>query len=1186
MAEVRWPPTHTIENSNVPVIDPNVVKNAKDALASCSENSMSSIPMSSSDDSDNETLDYVTLNDITRAKSITAIVEFESSDSDDYHSHNQYNDDNDLKEKCAAIRQDIAENYIKFKWKKLFTNRLFCSRISTSILAILLLGVSTAYCIGQTCRTELDLITPCNEPKTRKEIWEHSAEISLKSADPGAMTPETYYGWTDDSCWTTKRSEINERTLWYSNKYTYQWVQQPINVKMVLFALTSLYCALIIAYTVKETLEDIICIHRNILHKKSSLYIYQGMHNNTNRISHTAGAKGEGIWLNCFRNMRAWYKANAAADTSFWIAMMFANEFIEILLQSQALLLYNGYHLFDPNHQNDIYLANKPEFIITFAVILAFNCFGSALCWLLYALVPGKCRGLTFKLALFYVDEISDLFYATFPFVIIFGDTYNQTPDDIWIAMAQLHITSDLSFVAAFIPLLLLCNKCLFISINSIRKMRDQYYNHWQFIQSVRSQCDSTVIAYQAQLRGHKTQTSFMNGINQKEIYDSKGNIQLNVRSDSRTIKRDNMNRIKKAALVFLSCAYVVIGILVLFYTITYIKESQAHCAQIDESRYFTKDGTFRNNTIDALERGLFKRNPELFLWNQCLYQVYPFAAKDEHKCQCRVFVIEWRSDHVYSKLRSTGQDRHRHLNLTQAQLLDGIIRNWYMLEKFSTQGAEGDISSTELYVFGSDMYNKRKMKAFSWISIPVQGMYEGISAWSDLEYFHIQNTNNIQSLPSDFVELRSLKFFRSTLGGLVGFPKQLCALTALRILQIEWDVIPSVPHCVAEKLRHLQHFLLNGCVGLSTLPISLFALPHLLELSLWHQSVAFEDVLSFNNITNTSKQSLEIYFERNFEWNEDATYYLSLNPICDNQNRSELPTKLQTFLNRFDTCNYPCEKADHEDLLIRGQNAYHEGLYRYCPPNIIGDGKCDFSCNNPSCFVDFGDCQQLCFAEEFSNCTWDLLSNDKCDAECDNDYCRWDNWQYSFEEGMFGKTDNGKCAVEQDADNLNGTELQYIRQCWASVDENIYTNETCGHLRWFHWIGDGVCDDACRIEACFNDRGDCEKGCQNIQDDTCAQIYNIWSYAPVLDSDVGDGILARPDKLCALWPLAAQVLKLPPGANCTNLVRNAELNHDGRLNFREFVIMVLNYTGDPIEKVMQVNCSACVGVDEYNAMY
>eukprot|EP01083_Nonionella_stella_P303474 1050693_1 len=1179
MAEVRWPPTHTIENSNVPVIDPNVVKNAKDALASCSENSMSSIPMSSSDDSDNETLDYVTLNDITRAKSITAIVEFESSDSDDYHSHNQYNDDNDLKEKCAAIRQDIAENYIKFKWKKLFTNRLFCSRISTSILAILLLGVSTAYCIGQTCRTELDLITPCNEPKTRKEIWEHSAEISLKSADPGAMTPETYYGWTDDSCWTTKRSEINERTLWYSNKYTYQWVQQPINVKMVLFALTSLYCALIIAYTVKETLEDIICIHRNILHKKSSLYIYQGMHNNTNRISHTAGAKGEGIWLNCFRNMRAWYKANAAADTSFWIAMMFANEFIEILLQSQALLLYNGYHLFDPNHQNDIYLANKPEFIITFAVILAFNCFGSALCWLLYALVPGKCRGLTFKLALFYVDEISDLFYATFPFVIIFGDTYNQTPDDIWIAMAQLHITSDLSFVAAFIPLLLLCNKCLFISINSIRKMRDQYYNHWQFIQSVLSQCDSKLIAYQAQLRGFKTQASFMAGINQKEIYDSKGHIQVNVRSDTQRNRKlkpiTRQARIKKGGLVLMSCVYVVIGILILFYTITFINKSKAYCAQIDESRYFNKNSTFKYNIISELERDLFKRNPELFLWNQCMYQVYPFTANDAHKCQCRVFVIEWRSDVIYSKFRSTAQDRYKYLNITQGQLLDGIMRNWYMLEKFSTQGSENDISSTDLYTFGSNnMYNKRKMKVFSWISIPVQGMDEGISAWSELEYFHIENTNNIHSLPSDFVNLRSLKYFRSTLGGLVGFPKQLCALTELRVLQIDWDVIESVPHCVAEKLLHLQHFLLNGCVGLSSFPLSLFALPHLLEVSLWHESITFEDVLSFNNITNISNKSLELYFDTNFEWNEDATYYLSLNPICDNQNRSELPTKLQTFL-EGQTCHYPCASDDSQ---------MRDGIFFYCPPHIIGDGKCDFNCNNHPCFLDYGDCQQLCFVDEFSNCTWELFTNDKCDEECDNDYCRSDNWQYSFEEGVFRQADMDHCGTSNVSNNL---ERYWMDQCVASAHENIYTNQSCEGIGW---VGDGLCDDACRTEACLNDREDCEKGCM---DDSCAMIFSIWTTAASIG--VGDGYLAPIDRLCVLWPVVKDALGLGYPVNCTDLLMDGDSNHDNHTNFREFVIIVLNYlwvwnpndpNHDENKRMMQVNCSACVGMDHYNDVY
>ena len=39
-------------------------------------------------------------------------------------------------------------------------------------------------------------------------------------------------------------------------------------------------------------------------------------------------------------------------------------------------------------------------------------------------------------------------------------------------------------------------------------------------------------------------------------------------------------------------------------------------------------------------------------------------------------------------------------------------------------------------------------------------------------------------------------------------------------------------------------------------------------------------------------------------------------------------------------------------------------------------------SCN----LTDGGDCVQLCFENEYSNCTWDLFANSNvCDEECDN---------------------------------------------------------------------------------------------------------------------------------------------------------------------------------------------------------
>eukprot|EP01083_Nonionella_stella_P274052 930086_1 len=321
-----------------------------------------------------------------------------SDDLDDYQiTPQQTISDNDLNEKCNEIRRGFTNEYIQFKWQKLMRNHLFYARFPTCILALFLLFLSVTYCIGQTCETQLDLITHC-EPKTREDIWQHSAEVQLTNhKNKTDIARESQYGWNDDACWSTKSSEINEHTLWSTTKYTYEWVDNPMNIKTVLFGLISLYCLIVILYMIVATVNDIIDIANNTLHQRARVYRYQ---------QSATGAKQtkvqkEAIWLNYFVAFKDFYKANFSTNAFGWIVIMFSTEVIEIIVQYNALWLYNGYNVFDPNNERNVYLANKPEFIVIFAAILAFNCFASAMCWVAYTLCSKHCRGLMFKLTLF-----------------------------------------------------------------------------------------------------------------------------------------------------------------------------------------------------------------------------------------------------------------------------------------------------------------------------------------------------------------------------------------------------------------------------------------------------------------------------------------------------------------------------------------------------------------------------------------------------------------------------------------------------------------------------------------------------------------------------------------------------------------------------------------------------------------
>eukprot|EP01083_Nonionella_stella_P183841 665396_1 len=344
----------------------------------------STLRVLSEEDDPNATQNTVQLTGIAVRKLRSNSIDAGISDSDDYQiTPQQTIIDNDINEKCNEIRRGFRNNYIQFKWQKLMRNKFFYARLPTCILALFLLFLSVTYCIGQTCETQLDLITHC-DPKTREEIWQHSAEVQLTNhKNKTDISRESQYGLNDDACWSTKSSEINEHTLWSTTKYTYKWVDKPMNIKTVLFGLISLYCLLVILYMIVATVNDIIDIANNTLHQRALFYRYQQ--------PGTSKVKKESIWLNYFVAFKDFYKANFSTDAFGWIVIMFSTEVIEIIVQYNALWLYNGYNVFDPNNEQNVYLANKPEFIVIFAAILAFNCFASAMCWVAYTLCSKHC---------------------------------------------------------------------------------------------------------------------------------------------------------------------------------------------------------------------------------------------------------------------------------------------------------------------------------------------------------------------------------------------------------------------------------------------------------------------------------------------------------------------------------------------------------------------------------------------------------------------------------------------------------------------------------------------------------------------------------------------------------------------------------------------------------------------------
>eukprot|EP01084_Bolivina_argentea_P075948 137632_1 len=570
------------------------------------------------------------------------ITKYQSELSDDYEDDARNCNAVSITNNLTKLQNDLVhQSYKQNKWRNLFLNSLLYGRFGIIILTLFLLIISLSYCVAQLYNTKLHLVQECDK-KDIKEIWHNSYENSLINGEV-VMTAESQYGHTKEPCWysnignTTKNIDTNTEQLWYSNVYIPQRIEF-INIPCVLYGLLTFYCICIIFYNLFNIIMDIIYVANNKLHTKSKQYKNHQRQQQT--VTQNQKPKIEPKSKSLFRKVSKICGKYMATDTSGWIISCFISELVEIFVQSQALLLYNGYNIFDPQHTNNVYLANKSHFILLFASILAFNCFSSGILWLSYSLAPKTCYGLLFKLSLFLVDEFSDLFYTIFPFILVLADNYNKNHglnmENVFVFLGQLNSNNSIfTFIASFMPLFILCNKSLFIVRSAKNELTNQYYKQWKFIYDITKQTDDKLAIYQAKLNGYHVDIKDLQQ-NDKELYDSNGKILLdlyrmtsnrnwiqianNGDKNNGSIMKTVTMYIKQIVLIIISFAYVIYAIILLVLVINYMNKSKSFCNTIVESNYYI-NGTYiynENMTLSMQEMHILHNYPELFFWDQC----------------------------------------------------------------------------------------------------------------------------------------------------------------------------------------------------------------------------------------------------------------------------------------------------------------------------------------------------------------------------------------------------------------------------------------------------------------------------------------------------------------------------------------------------------------------------------------
>jgi len=565
---------------------------------------------------------------------------------------------------------------------------------------------------------------------------------------------------------------------------------------------------------------------------------------------------------------------------------------------------------------------------------------------------------------------------------------------------------------------------------------------------------------------------------------------------------------------------------------------------------------------------------------DQCRYKVYPFTNDERYRCQCRVFVIDWDED-----LESTPDERADYFNLTQPMIMEGVMSHWTMLEKLKTTGDGGD--STAVHSVDS-WSNIPHLKAFEWNDALVSNAEYGVIQWPALEYLSIGFTLFLTQMPMDFGSSPYLKYLSFSGMYLEEIPDAICSLDKLSIIHIEFEEISVIPHCIG-TMTQLKAIWIDNCILLKYIPMAIFNLPNLLELSLYRGNISFSSLIEYNvpdDIKNDT-QAVNQWFDDNFHFESNHTdYWLFRQPIND-MNITELPLSLQTFLT---TANYGDGACSDSFVVTQSQ----------CPPRLLGDGRCNHQCTwnrqRDICDYDFGDCHQLCFAPELANCSLENLDNMICDEGCHNIYCGWYDIGSDFD--AFGTTltdvDLYACSWPKSSNDTADESVSFnYSACIESesiyLDPNIpvdyqfpkissksdeYPYSQCVETS----IGNGWCDDQCRTSACNLDGNDCASSCGEIG----SLVYSVW----VLE--FGEGIYgANHSYVCSeLWD---GFLTYHPSddwsLNCSYSLDIVDFNGDKWLNFREFSVLAVAVTTGGFRHY-GANFSDCIGMEHYNPYF
>ena len=605
--------------------------------------------------------------------------------------------------------------------------------------------------------------------------------------------------------------------------------------------------------------------------------------------------------------------------------------------------------------------------------------------------------------------------------------------------------------------------------------------------------------------------------------------------------------------------------------------------------------------------------HPELYLWDQCKYQTFPFKSFDfssnnKINCNCRQAKIDlsWFStsfsliddyDDVYSSDSSDNSNdtTESHGNTSSLSnlhlynssvgctdmnniclMIESALIHWDMLEIMYIEDSSARVSMS---LNDSSHYNSIYLKILHVKDITIEALGNDIDKWENLEYFYLSHAHFTQ-WPNSFNKLNQISFFKIEDSYVETLPPNLCSMINLRAFSIygsftHYSSLASVynhdlPNCIVnlDKLQSIVFLYAK----IHSFPVGLFNMPSIAEVGFVFTEATLDSFLSVIRDTINSNPNAE------FTWNDPSqtVYFFSSSYACTEYNSRTYNQTVQDsaefevfkqFMANTNACQDVCDAHSIQKL--------------HCLPFEWGNGVCNEECNGATCYFDGGDCHQLC--QEYSpNCTnfldLNLFGNGVCDIGCNTTYCGYDNYQC---------IDN----------NFNITFPKNMSYCNINVtstsdQDEIQMSSDTSRLCDTEWVGDNWCDNNCLTsDACFNDDNDCV--CQTSVDleSNCQSMMGWWSLVAATNQ-----VSLDRDSVCAVWTFvidygynadslvlsssletaAAKALLeyIYSQPNCTNGFNGLNINNDQFIDVTEFIETFHQTFNLTYEKAAQINCT------------